>query len=243
MTTGYIHSVESFSTQDGPGIRYVVFTQGCPLRCKYCHNPDTWQLDEGQQMSVAAIIEKIKSCQSYFNEQGGVTISGGEPTLQIGFVAELLAACKEEGIHTAIDTSGYVEKNEFKKLLPDLDLVLLDLKHLDEQQHQDLTGVSNQKTLELIKLLEAEQQPYWIKHVIVPEVTDDLDEIKELAKYLSTLSSLEKVQLLPYHTLGVHKWQELGLDYQLSETEPPSEDKLEKIKEIIKQQNVKVEIK
>ena len=243
MTTGYIHSVESFSTQDGPGIRYVVFMQGCPLRCKYCHNPDTWQMNQGQQMSVATIIEKIKSCQPYFDEQGGVTISGGEATLQIDFVAELLAACKEEGIHTAIDTSGYVEKDEFKKLLPDLDLVLLDLKHLDEQQHQDLTGVSNQKTLELIKLLEAEQQPYWIKHVIVPEVTDDLDEIKELAKYLSTLSSLEKVQLLPYHTLGVHKWQELGLDYQLSETEPPSEDKLEKIKEIIKQQNVKVEIK
>lgn len=243
MTTGYIHSVESFSTQDGPGIRYVVFTQGCPLRCKYCHNPDTWKLNEGQQMSVSKIIEKIKSCQSYFNDQGGVTISGGEPTLQMDFVSEFLAACKGRGIHTALDTSGYVEKDEFKKLLPNLDLVLLDLKHLDDQQHQDLTGVSNQKTLELIKLLEAERQPYWIKHVIVPGITDDLDEIKELAGYLASLSYIEKVQLLPYHRLGVHKWEELGLNYELSEVEPPSEDKLEKIQQIINREDIEVQIK
>ncbi|MBM7557602.1 pyruvate formate-lyase-activating protein [Halanaerobacter jeridensis] len=243
MTTGYIHSVESFSTQDGPGIRYVVFMQGCPLRCKYCHNPDTWQKNKGEQISISTMMEKIKSCQPYFNKQGGVTISGGEPTLQIDFVADLLTACKEEGIHTALDTSGYVKQDEFKKLLPNLDLVLLDLKHLDDKQHQDLTGVSNQKTLDLIKLLESERQPYWIKHVIVPGITDDLDKIKELASYLKSLSYLKKVQLLPYHRLGVHKWEELGLDYQLSETEPPSEEKLEKIKEIIKQQNIKVEIK
>jgi len=243
MTTGYIHSVESFSTQDGPGIRYVVFTQGCPLRCKYCHNPDTWQLDDGEEVTVADLLEKIKSCRSYFDSAGGLTISGGEPTLQLDFVAELLAACQAEGINTALDTAGYVNQADFKQLLPDLDLVLLDLKQFDEQQHQELTGVSNQKTLDLIDLLEEEEQPYWIKHVIVPGLTDDLDQLEELAEYLAQLSTLKKVQLLPYHRLGVNKWEELGLDYQLEDVEPPTAASLEDIKDVFLSRGIKTEIK
>jgi pyruvate formate lyase activating enzyme len=240
---GNIHSVESFSTQDGPGIRYVVFMQGCPLRCKYCHNPDTWQKNEGQQMSLSTVMNKIRSCQPYFDNQGGVTISGGEPTLQLDFVAELLAACQAEGINTALDTAGYVSQAKFKRLLPDLDLVLLDLKQFDEPQHQELTGVSNQPTLELIDLLEEEEQPYWIKHVIVPGVTDDLAQIKDLAEYLAQLSTLEKVQLLPYHRLGVNKWEELGLDYQLENVEPPTAESLEEIKDVFLSLGIKTEIK
>ena len=243
MTTGYIHSLESFSTQDGPGVRYVVFMQGCPLRCKYCHNPDTWQQCEGDELTVEEVVEKIKSCQPYFNEQGGVTFSGGEPTLQLEFLKKLLAACKEEGIHTALDTSGYVDKDKFKGLLPDLDLVLVDLKQIDDKDHRELTGVSNQKTLELIELLEKEEKDYWIKHVVVPSITDDLDEIKKMASDLASNSYLKKVQLLPYHRLGVYKWDELGLTYQLQNVEPPSEDTLGKIKEIISRKGIKVEIK
>ena len=243
MTKGYIHSVESFSTQDGPGIRYVVFMQGCPLRCKYCHNPDTWQTKDAKQMTVANLIKKIKSCKSYFNQQGGVTISGGEPTLQIDFVAKLLAACKQEGIHTAVDTSGYVARDKFKPLLPNLDLVMLDLKQFDEQKHQNLTGVSNQKTLEIIKLLEQEEQPYWIKHVIVPSITDDLEELEDLADYLANLNHLKKLQLLPYHRLGVHKWKELGLDYELTDIKPPDSDFLIEVENIFSKQGIETEIK
>lgn len=244
MTTGYIHSVESFGTQDGPGIRYVVFMQGCPLRCKYCHNPDTWHLQDGKEKSVEELMDKIIKCKPYMNRsQGGLTISGGEPTLQLDFVLELLRQSKEEGIHTAIDTSGYIEQKEFAKLLPYLDLVLLDIKQLDDQQHQQLTGVSNEPILDLVDFLEEQEQSFWIRHVIVPGWTDNLAEIEALVEKLSSLEQLEKVELLPYHQLGVHKWEELDLEYQLEDVEPPSEEKLAEIKEVFTNQGLETVVK
>ncbi|GAB6137178.1 pyruvate formate-lyase-activating protein [Halanaerobaculum tunisiense] len=244
MTTGYIHSVESFGTQDGPGIRYVVFMQGCPLRCKYCHNPDTWHLQDGEEKSVDQLMDKTIKCKPYMNRsQGGLTISGGEPTLQLDFVLELLRESKEEGIHTAIDTSGYIEQKEFAKLLPYLDLVLLDIKQLDDKRHQQLTGVSNEKILNLVDFLEEKEQPFWIRHVIVPGWTDNLDEIELLVEKLSSLEQLEKVELLPYHQLGVHKWEELDLEYQLEGVEPPSEEKLAEIKEVFTNQGLETVVK
>ena len=229
---GYIHSLESFSTQDGPGVRYLIFFQGCRLRCKYCQNPDTWSLKEGRKVSVEELIAKILRCKSYFGPKGGVTISGGEPTLQLDFLLELLKRCQEEGINTAVDTSGYIATDEFESLLPYLDLVLLDIKEIADAKHQKLTGVSNQKTLKLLEFLEEKEQKFWVRYVLVPGITDNLNDLKELLALLSPLDYLEKVELLPYHRLGVHKWEELGLDYQLADIKPPKKDDLVKIKGI-----------
>lgn len=242
MKKGYIHSVESFSTQDGPGVRYVIFFQGCQLRCKYCQNPDTWHLKEGDLVSVTKLITKVSRCKNYFGSKGGVTISGGEPTLQLDFLVELLKQCKEEEIHTAIDTSGYVETAKFQRLLPYLDLVLLDIKSIVEAKHQELTGVSNQQTLKLLEFLEEKEQSFWVRYVVVPGITDELDELKELVEMLARLEYLEKVQLLAYHKLGIHKWKELGLDYQLEDVNPAKQAKLVKIKELFTEAGINVEI-
>ncbi|AGB42466.1 pyruvate formate-lyase 1-activating enzyme [Halobacteroides halobius DSM 5150] len=244
MTTGYIHSVESFGTQDGPGIRYVIFTQGCPLRCKYCHNPDTWDLSEGQEMSVEDLIDKVIKCKPYINRgEGGLTVSGGEPTLQLDFVLELLRRSKEEGIHNALDTSGYVQISDFAKLMPYLDLVLLDIKQINKDKHQELTGVDNQRTLDLVNFLEEKKKPFWVRYVVVPGLTDNLEDIKALVNKLTGLEQLEKVQLLPYHQLGVHKWKELDLEYELEDVEPPSKRKLRQIKGLFEKEGIRVETK
>ncbi len=244
MTTGRIHSVESFGTQDGPGIRYVVFMQGCPLRCKYCHNPDTWLEEGGREIEVEQLFAKILRCQPYMERSGGgLTVSGGEPTLQSEFVYQLLARCKEAKIHTAIDTCGYVTRDKLEKLLPVVDLVLLDIKHIDNLEHQKLTGVSNQKILEVVRLLEEKEQDYWVRHVVVPGITDKLIYLKRLADLLKGLKDLIKLELLPYHKLGVHKWRELGLNYQLKGVIPPKSKRMEDIKEIFIEEGITAEIK
>ena len=241
MAEGYIHSTESMGTVDGPGIRFVIFTQGCPLRCQYCHNPDTWKLKEGKKVSTEALMEKIIKIKPYIERSGGgITISGGEPTMQPDFILDLLKKAKAEGLHTAVDTSGFVDAAEFKKILPYLDLVLLDVKTMDDLKHRDLTGVSNQKTLNIMELLEAEKQPYWIRQVIVPGITDDLKEMQKFAEYLQQKKYLEKIELLPYHDLGKHKWSNLGLDYKLTDAEPPSEKKMAELNAIFK--NFKINI-
>lgn len=241
MVEGYIHSIESMGTVDGPGIRFVIFTQGCPLRCQYCHNPDTWKLKEGEKVSTDSLIKKIKKIKPYIERSGGgITISGGEPTMQLDFILDLLKKAKAEGLHTAVDTSGFVEAAKFKKLLPYLDLVLLDIKTMDDLKHRDLTGVSNQKTLNIVELLEAEEQPYWIRQVIVPGITDDLKEIQEFADYLQSKKYLKKIELLPYHELGKHKWENLGLEYKLAAVEPPSEKKMAELNSVFK--NYKINI-
>ncbi len=241
MAEGYIHSTESMGTVDGPGIRFVVFTQGCPLRCQYCHNPDTWKLKEGKKVTTESLIKKIKKIKPYIERSGGgITISGGEPTMQLDFILDLLKKAKAEGLHTAVDTSGFVESAKFKKLLPYLDLVLLDIKTMDDLVHRDLTGVSNQKTLNLVELLEEKKQPYWVRQVIVPGITDNLEKMQKFAEYLQQKKYLEKIELLPYHELGKHKWENLGLEYKLAAVEPPSEKKMAELNSVFK--NYKINI-
>lgn len=233
MLEGYIHSLESFGTRDGPGIRFVVFMQGCSLRCKYCHNPDTWKMCDGKKVGIDDLMNKIKKCKPYIiRSNGGITISGGEPTLQFEFVLELLKRCRNEGLHTALDTSGYFNPDKFREMLPYIDLVLLDVKHIDDIKHQELTGVSNSKTLNIVELLEEENQSYWIRHVVVPGYTDDKEDLQNLASFLADKERMEKLELLPYHNLGEYKWHEMGLDYELEDVEPPSAEMMNEIEEI-----------
>ena len=232
---GRVHSFESFGTVDGPGIRFVVFMQGCPLKCKYCHNRDTWDIHAGTEYSINEIIEKIMRAKPYFeNSNGGVTISGGEPLLQTEFVTELFKALKKLNIHTAIDTSGSLPITEnIKELLKYTDLVLLDIKHIDNEKCIDLTGVPNTNTLNFAKYLSENNIPMWIRQVLVPGYTDDENDLKKLKEFISTLKTVEKIELLPYHNLGKFKWEELGFKYEFENIPSPTEEQIKKAKEIL----------
>ncbi|WP_026486599.1 pyruvate formate-lyase-activating protein [Caldanaerobius polysaccharolyticus] len=232
---GYIHSIETCGTVDGPGIRYVVFTQGCPLRCRYCHNPDTWKMLDGKEVTVDEIIQDAVKYKPYMKfSGGGLTLTGGEPTLQIEFATELFKRCKEEDIHTALDTSGYVDIEKADKLLKYTDLVLLDIKHIDSNTHKDITGVPNDKTLRFARHLSDIDIPTWIRYVLVPGLTDKQEDIEKLAVFVSTLSSVERVEILPYHTMGVNKWKELGYEYTLKDVNPPSKEAIARAINIFK---------
>ncbi|MED3963728.1 pyruvate formate-lyase-activating protein [Niallia taxi] len=228
---GRIHSIETFGTVDGPGIRYVVFTQGCLLRCQFCHNADTWGLHGGKEMEVQEIIEDLTAYLPFINTSGGgITVSGGEPLLQLPFLLELFKACKQIGIHTTIDTSGgcYSTASHFQEQLLELlsytDLILLDLKHINRKKHINLTGMGNDHILAFATFLSEKQVPVWIRHVLVPTINDNVDDLRNLGEFISTLSNVEKVEILPYHKLGVYKWEALGLDYPLVGIDPPSEE-------------------
>lgn len=225
---GNIHSYESFGTVDGPGIRFVVFLQGCPLRCKYCHNPDTWSITDSKiQESPREVFEKIKRYKKYFGKKGGLTITGGEPLLQLDFVLELFKLCKEENIHTALDTSGYIFNNKVKKILEYTDLILLDIKSIDEEVYKSLTGVELTNTLEFAQYLNKINKKTWIRHVVVPEITDNDNLLTRLSDYISKLNNIENIEVLPYHKLGVFKYKELGLNYILDGIEELSKERLE----------------
>jgi len=237
---GRIHSVETSGMVDGPGIRYVIFTQGCLLRCQYCHNPDSWDREAGKLESVSSLIEDIKKYTPYMkHSNGGVTVSGGEPLLQLDFLIELFKELKKLGIHTTIDSSGgcYSNGAEFQKKLDGLltytDLVLVDLKHIDDEKHRKLTGVSNKHILEFAKKLSDEKVPVWIRHVLVPGVSDDEKDLVNLSAFISTLSNVKKIEVLPYHKMGVYKWKELGFDYPLEGVESPSEDQVNRAKTLL----------
>ena len=234
MMEGNIHSIESFGTVDGPGIRYVVFTQGCLLRCQFCHNADTWEIGTGKKMSVDEIMNDLASYLPFIEASGGgITVSGGEPLLQIPFLIELFKECKKLGIHTTIDSSGgcYSTAEEFqenlKQLLKYTDLIMLDLKHINRKKHIKLTGMANDHILQFARFLSNENVPVWIRHVLVPSVTDGEEDLRELGKFISTLSNVEKVEVLPYHKLGAYKWEALGLEYPLKHIEPPSDEQVE----------------
>lgn len=225
---GNIHSYESFGTVDGPGIRFVVFLQGCPLRCKYCHNPDTWSITDSKiQESPREVFEKVKRYKKYFGKKGGLTITGGEPLLQLDFVLELFKLCKEENIHTALDTSGYIFNNKVKKILEYTDLILLDIKSIDEEVYKSLTGVELTNSLEFAQYLNKINKKTWIRHVVVPEITDNDNLLTRLSDYISKLNNIENIEVLPYHKLGVFKYKELGLNYVLDGIEELSKERLE----------------
>lgn len=240
----HIHSVESCGTLDGPGLRYVIFTQGCLLRCQYCHNPDTWKIGEGKEMSVAELMADIKDYIPFLKASGGgVTVSGGEPLLHIPFLIELFTECKKLGIHTTIDSSGgcFSRKPKFiealDELMPLVDLVLLDLKHIDEEKHRALTKVSNKHILDFAHYLEEKEKPVWVRHVLVPGVTDKDEDLQRLGEFIRSLKNVKKVEVLPYHTLGVYKWEALGLDYELKGIEPPSEKAVDHAQNLLQLHN------
>ena len=232
MTKGYIHSLESFGSVDGPGVRFLIFTAGCPMRCQFCHNPDTWNMQTGTLYEPEELIKKALRYRSYWKNGGGITVSGGEPLLQIDFLIELFKLAKQEGIHTIIDTSGQPFTKEepffskFQELMKYTDLLLLDIKHIDDEQHKILTGHTNQNILELAKYLSDIQKPIWIRHVLVPERSDKDEYLDELHNFIETLDNVERVEVLPYHTLGVYKWKELGMEYPLEGIEPPTKERI-----------------
>jgi len=225
MIKGRIHSSESFGTVDGPGIRYVLFMQGCPMRCLYCHNPDTWDVHGGRGVTAAEVIAEYNKNKAFYSK-GGITVSGGEPLLQVDFLIELFELAKKERIHTCIDTSGvtYNPKNidyseKLDKLLSLTDLVMLDIKHIDSEAHKQLTGIGNENILSFAEHLSRLSVPIWVRHVVVRGYTDGEDEHKALGEFLSKLKSLKALDVLPYHTMGVGKYRELGITYPLEGVE------------------------
>jgi len=235
---GYVHSFESFGTVDGPGIRFVVFLQGCPLRCLYCHNPDTWTINEGKQYTAEQVAANALRYKSYFTGGGGVTVSGGEPMLQAEFVTQLFTLLKDKGVHTALDTSGIMynrlEKSVTDKLLAVTDLVLLDIKHIDDEKHKELTGQSNANILQFAKYLSDIGKDTWIRHVLVPGITDDDGYLNRLAEFISQLKTVKKVEVLPYHTMGVNKYERLNMDYALKGVNSPTKERIENAKRILR---------
>ncbi len=233
---GNIHSIETCGTVDGPGIRFVVFTQGCPLRCQYCHNPDTWGSEVNQQMSVDEILEKFDGVKEFL-QNGGLTVTGGEPLMQIDFVTELFRAAHSRGIHTALDTSGLLfnPTNTIKidELLKYTSLVLLDIKHINDEEHKKLTAHSNERILEFAKYLSDKKVPMWVRHVVVPGITFDKKYLEELGVFLATLNNIQALDVLPYHDMAVPKYENLGIEYPLKGVPPLTKDQAIEARNII----------
>lgn len=223
---GRIHSLESFGTVDGPGVRYVVFMQGCPMRCKYCHNPDTWEVNAGTLMDADYIIEQYERNKGFYTD-GGITVTGGEPLLQIDFITELFEKAKAKGIHTCIDSSGITFNPDspevmakFDKLMPLTNLVMLDIKHIDDEHHLELTKQHNKNILAFAQYLSDKGVDTWIRHVVVPGITDDDEYLYKLGYFIGGLKSLRALDVLPYHDMGKVKYEKLGIDYPLKDTPP-----------------------
>ncbi|MGX7419299.1 pyruvate formate-lyase-activating protein [Carnobacterium gallinarum] len=237
---GRIHSTENFGTVDGPGVRFVVFTQGCRMRCQFCHNPDTWKIGSGgREVTTDELLAEAKKFQSYWGKDGGITISGGEPLLQLDFLTDLFKKAKAEGIHTTIDTCGkpFTREepffSEFQELMKYTDLLLFDIKHIDDAQHKILTSLGNENILEMAKYLSEIDKPVWIRHVLVPERSDYDEYLIRLDTFIKTLNNVKKVEVLPYHKMGIFKWDELGLDYPLKGIEPPADDRVLNARELL----------
>lgn len=232
MRKGKIHSIESMGLVDGPGIRTVLFFQGCRLRCKYCHNPDTWEIQSGKEMDVSEIIKMLKRYQPYFGNTGGITCSGGEPLLQIEFLTELFKACKKENISTCLDTAGY-GYGSYHELLNYTDLVILDAKHYLPQNYNALTGGDFSIPTQFLDAVKKNGTPLWIRHVVVSNLTDSEGHIKGLGEYIKAIPNVEKVELLPYHTLGVEKYRVMGINYPLKDTLPMCKEKAKQLQDMI----------
>ncbi len=225
-----VHSVESFGSVDGPGIRFVIFLKGCAMRCQYCHNPDTWDRAGGNLRSVDDVLSQALRYRSYWGEKGGITVSGGEALLQIQPLTELFHKAKDLGINTCLDTSAQPFSRKdgrfsaFEALMKYTDLVLLDIKHIDNDAHKQLTGWENENILDCARYLSDIHKPVWIRHVLVPGINDDDESLHRLRSFIDTLSNVERVEVLPYHDLGVYKWEQLGIPYKLTDVKPPTEE-------------------
>lgn len=233
---GNVHSIESFGTVDGPGIRLVVFLQGCPMRCLYCHNPDTWSYEENKKIFVSEILDKYDRVKEFL-KNGGITVTGGEPLSQIDFVTELFKQAKQKNIHTALDTSGVIfnrnNLGQFDRLLKYTDLVLLDIKHINDEEHKKLTGFSNKNILDFAIYLSEKNIPIWVRHVVVPTITDDEKYLKELGVFLSNIKSLKALDILPYHNMAISKYENLNIDYPLKNISPLTKEEAMIARQII----------
>ena len=228
---GYVHSLESFGSVDGPGVRYIIFLTGCAMRCQFCHNPDTWDMKTGTLYTTDELLEKAMKYRSYWKNDGGITVSGGEPLLQIDFLTELFRKAKANGIHTTLDTSGNPFTREepffskFNELMKYTDLVMLDIKHIDDEQHKII--------LDLARYLSDIKKPVWIRHVLVPERSDYDEYLIKLDEFIQSLDNVQKVEVIPYHTLGAYKWDELGYEYKLKGIDPPSVERVENANKLL----------
>ncbi|MDD5795175.1 MAG: pyruvate formate-lyase-activating protein [Clostridiales bacterium] len=230
---GRIHSIESFGSVDGPGIRFVVFVKGCKMRCQFCHNPDTWEMKGGEIKTADELISQALRYKTYWKKGGGITVSGGEPLLQLDFLIEFFTKAKAKGIHTTLDTSGnpFTRKepffSKFNELMKVTDLVMLDIKQINDKEHKILTGCTNVNILDMARYLSEINKPMWIRHVLVPGGSDNDEQLKKLDEFIKTLKNVDRVEVLPYHTLGTFKWEELGIDYPLKGVEPPTKERIE----------------
>lgn len=236
-----IHSIETFGTVDGPGIRFVVFMQGCTMRCAYCHNPDTWKMSGGLDMSADELVDQIKKYKHYFGKDGGVTLSGGEPLLQMDFIIELFKKLKDGNISTCLDTSGITfckqNQSKFDELIKYTDLVLLDIKHIDNQKHKWLTNYPNTNVLKFAKYLNKNRIPVWIRYVLVPGINSDEQSLCSLKNFLDTLSNIQNIEIVPYHTMGVQKYEQLGIYYRLKDVPEPTKEEINLANKILKETN------
>ena len=237
---GYIHHLESFGCSDGPGSRFIIFTSGCRLRCKYCHNPDTWNmLKDGKEWETDDLLKEALSCKSYWGTKGGITVSGGEPLLQIDFLIDLFTKAKNLGINTCIDTAGepFTKEGEwfekFKKLMEVTDILLMDIKHINEEEHIKLTGRTGKNIREMFADLDEIQKPIWIRHVLVPGITDNDQYLTETRDFIRTLTNVYRVEVLPYHGLAITKYKDLGIDYVLKDLESPTVERVENARKIL----------
>ena len=235
----YLHSTESFGTVDGPGVRFVVFLQGCPMRCKYCHNPDTWEMHGGERRSAESLIEEYEHNRAFY-KNGGITVTGWEPLAQIDFLLEFFRLAKEKEIHTCVDTSGATYRpgdSEYNRKLDAVlaltDLVMLDIKHVDPASHRALTGMDNEGILAFARHLNEKNIPLWIRHVVVPGITDDPEAWTRLGQFIATLDNVKALDVLPYHVMGVSKYKELGISYPLEGVEPATKEQAAQARQII----------
>ena len=231
---GYVHSIDTAGMVDGPGIRYLIFLSGCALRCKFCHNPDTWYRKSGTLMTVDEIIHDIKKYKSYLKfSGGGVTITGGDPLFQFPFLESLLTTCKSEGFHTAIDTAGYANPQTVQKILAHTDLLLLDIKSINPTTYKIVTGVPLNRTLETLRISKLMNIEVWVRFVLVPGVTDSVRDMHRLAKYLEPYENIKKIEVIPFHKAGEYKWKDLGREYELYDTPTPSKGMMEIARRIL----------
>ncbi len=236
---GKVFKLESFGSVDGPGVRFIIFFSGCPLRCLYCHNPDSWNLSDGQEYTADQLLDEAEMCREYWGKKGGITVSGGEPLFQIDFLLELFTKAKQRGINTCIDTSGACFKSEgewfqkFQKLMEVTDTLLMDIKHIDEQEHIKLTGLTGKNIIQMFRYLDEINKPIWIRHVLVPGITDNDEYLIKTRDFIRTLSNVQRVEILPYHGLGAIKYKELGIEYVLDKTEMPTAERLENARTIL----------
>ncbi len=236
---GYIHSIETFGSVDGPGVRFIIFFSGCAMRCAFCHNPDSWDMTSGKQMTVSGLLDRASRYKSYWKNDGGITVSGGEPLLQPDFLLELFREAKKRGINTCLDTSGNPFTTEepfygkFLEIMKVTDLVMLDIKEIDDEDHKKLTGQTNRNILKMAETLSELGVHMWIRHVLVPGGSDDDAKLKKLRNFIDGLKTVDKVEILPYHTIGVFKWKELGLEYRLEGVVPPTPERIKNAEAIL----------